>query len=91
MKGKGRGPRQVRIGIIRDRAFNFYYPENLEALVNEGAELVFINSFKDRLPEVDGLYIGGGFPEFFLKELEKNRGLRKDIAKAIEARPSGLC
>jgi len=76
---------KVRIGIIRDHAFNFYYPENLEALVNEGAELVFINSFKDRLPEVDGLYIGGGFPEFFLKELEKNRGLRKDIAKAIEA------
>ena len=79
------GTVKVRIGVIRDCAFNFYYPENLEALVNEGAELVFINSFKDRLPEVDGLYIGGGFPEFFLKELEKNRGLRKDIAKAIKA------
>jgi len=89
LKGTNEGKRErseaIRIGIIRDRAFNFYYPENLEALVNEGAELVFINSFKDRLPEVDGLYIGGGFPEFFLKELEKNRGLRKDIAKAIEA------
>jgi cobyrinic acid a,c-diamide synthase len=78
------GTVKARIGVIRDCAFNFYYPENLEALVNEGAELVFINSFKDRLPEVDGLYIGGGFPEFFLKELEKNRGLRKDIAKAIK-------
>jgi cobyrinic acid a,c-diamide synthase len=84
-EGKRERPEAIRIGIIRDHAFNFYYPENLEALVNEGAELVFINSFKDRLPEVDGLYIGGGFPEFFLKELEKNRGLRKDIAKAIEA------
>ncbi|MGZ3494197.1 MAG: cobyrinate a,c-diamide synthase [Thermodesulfobacteriota bacterium] len=77
------GTKKVRIGIIRDRAFNFYYPENLEALVNEGAELLFIDSFKDRLPKVDGLYIGGGFPEFFLKEVEGNRKLRQGIAKAI--------
>ncbi len=76
---------KVRIGIFRDRIFNFYYPENLETLSHEGAELIFINSLKDRLPPVDGLYIGGGFPEFFLEKLEKNRGLRKDIAKAIEA------
>jgi len=75
---------KVRIGIIRDRAFNFYYPENLEALVNQGAEFIFVNSFKDRLPKVDGLYIGGGFPEFFLKELEENGELRGDIAKAVE-------
>jgi cobyrinic acid a,c-diamide synthase len=78
------GTVKARIGVIRDCAFNFYYPENLEALANEGAELLFINSFKDRLPKLDGLYIGGGFPEFFLKELEKNRGLRKDIASAVE-------
>jgi len=78
------GTQKVRIGIIRDRAFNFYYPENLEALVDKGAELVFINSIKDRLPKVDGLYIGGGFPEFFLEDLEKNRELREDIANAIE-------
>jgi cobyrinic acid a,c-diamide synthase len=75
---------KVKIGIMRDHVFNFYYPENLEALVNEGAELIIINSVKDRLPKVDGLYIGGGFPEFFLKELEKNRALRKDIVKAVE-------
>jgi len=78
------GAKKVRIGIIRDRAFNFYYPENLEALANEGAELLFINSFKDRLPKADGLYIGGGFPEFFLRELEGNRGLRGDIAEAVQ-------
>ena len=78
------GAKKVRIGIIRDRAFNFYYPENLEALADEGAELIFINSFKDRLPKVDGLYIGGGFPEFFLRELEGNRGLRGDIAEAVQ-------
>jgi cobyrinic acid a,c-diamide synthase len=75
---------KAKIGIMRDRAFNFYYPENLEALKNEGAQLIFINSFIDRLPEVDGLYFGGGFPEFFLEDLEKNSELRADIAKAIE-------
>ena len=78
------GTQKVRIGVIRDRAFNFYYPENLEALADEGARLIFINSFKDRLPKVDGLCVGGGFPEFFLKELEGNRGLRGDIADAIQ-------
>jgi cobyrinic acid a,c-diamide synthase len=84
VRGKA-GTKKVQIGILRDRAFNFYYPENLEALMNANAKLIFINSLKDRLPEVDGLYIGGGFPEFFLKELGKNRGLRKDIANAVEA------
>jgi cobyrinic acid a,c-diamide synthase len=77
-------PIKAKIGIIRDRAFNFYYPENLEALKKEGAQLLFINSLKDRLPSVDGLYIGGGFPEFFLEDLEKNRELRQDITNAIE-------
>jgi cobyrinic acid a,c-diamide synthase len=81
---KVRRAKTVRIGILRDRAFNFYYPENFEALVNEGAELFFIDSFKDRLPKVDGLYIGGGFPEFFLKELEGSRSLRHDIAEAVQ-------
>ena len=76
---------KARIAVIRDRAFHFYYPENLEALTRAGAELVFINSLQDRLPTpMDGLYIGGGFPEFFLNELEGNRGLRQDIACAIE-------
>ncbi len=81
---KGSRGNRVKIGVVRDRAFNFYYPENLEALTQKGAELVFINSFKDRLPNVDGLYIGGGFPEFFLEEIEGNRELRQEIAKAAE-------
>jgi cobyrinic acid a,c-diamide synthase len=83
--GKTKSLRTIRIGIVRDCAFNFYYPENLEALTDREVELVFIDSLKDRLPSVDGLYIGGGFPEFFLEDLEKNRGLREDIARAIEA------
>jgi cobyrinic acid a,c-diamide synthase len=74
----------AKIGVPCDRAFNFYYPENLEALSRAGAKLVFINSMRDRLPEVDGLYIGGGFPEFFLEELEANSELRRDIAEAVE-------
>ena len=75
----------VKVGVMRDRVFNFYYPENLEALQQAGAELVFINSLQDqKLPDIDGLYIGGGFPEFFLAELETNSGLRQDIAHAVE-------
>ena len=67
-----------------DQVFSFYYPENLEALSRAGAELTFINSLRDRLPEIDGLYIGGGFPEFFLEKLEANCGLRRDIADAAD-------
>jgi len=81
---KGKGLPRVRIGVIFDEVFNFYYPENLEGLKDAGADLVFIHSLRDRLPRVDGLYIGGGFPEFFLEQLERNNGLRRDIAEGIE-------
>ncbi|WP_460001005.1 cobyrinate a,c-diamide synthase [Paradesulfitobacterium aromaticivorans] len=83
-------PRQgfpVRIGVLRDRVFNFYYPENLQALRHSGAEVLVINSLTDVcLPEdLDGLYIGGGFPEVFAAELESNRRLREAIHAATEA------
>ena len=81
---RGNGTPKVKLGVMLDQVFNFYYPENLEALIQENAELIFINSLRDPLPSVDGLYIGGGFPEFFLEELEKNYGLRKEIAQAID-------
>jgi len=75
----------VRLGVMLDRVFTFYYPENLEALTRAGADLVFIDSIQNQsLPDIDGLYIGGGFPEMFLEELEANRSLREDIARAIE-------
>jgi cobyrinic acid a,c-diamide synthase len=78
-------PKQVKIGVISDQVFNFYYPENLEALKREGAEIVLINSIRDaKLPEIDALYIGGGFPELFLPELEANVSLRQNIKNAIE-------
>ena len=75
----------AQIGVILDQAFNFYYPENLEALRQAGANLVFINSLLDQgLPHIDGLYIGGGFPELFMERLEANRQLRYDIAQAAK-------
>ncbi len=75
----------IKIGIARDRVFNFYYQNNIEALIQEGAELIPFNTLYDpKLPEMNGLYIGGGFPEVFLKELERNESLRMDIHKHIE-------
>jgi cobyrinic acid a,c-diamide synthase len=63
-----------RIGIIRDSAFQFYYPENLEALAAEGAEVVFISPLIDQtLPDLDALYIGGGFPETHARQLANNK------------------
>ncbi len=63
----------VRIGVIRDSAFQFYYPENIEALVSRGAEIVYLSPLKDqKLPELDALYIGGGFPETHAEPLSAN-------------------
>jgi cobyrinic acid a,c-diamide synthase len=76
-------PTVARIGVIRDRAFSFYYPENLEALADAGAGLIFVDALRDpRLPDLDALYIGGGFPEMFMQELAANRSLRLDIQAA---------
>ncbi|MBO8127902.1 MAG: hydrogenobyrinic acid a,c-diamide synthase (glutamine-hydrolyzing) [Peptococcaceae bacterium] len=77
------GSRPV-IGVARDRAFSFYYPENLEALEEAGARLVFVDTLEGRLPELDGLYIGGGFPEIFARELEANEGMRRDVRDVVE-------
>lgn len=76
----------LTIGIFRDQAFSFYYPENLEALEERGAKLSFIDAINTpRLPPVDALYIGGGFPEQFLEPLSQNQLFRQDIRQAIEA------
>ena len=74
-----------RIGIARDRAFGFYYADDLDALEAAGATLVPFNTLADaHLPEVDALYIGGGFPEACAVELEANTTLRGEIRQAIE-------
>jgi len=76
----------LRIGIAKDRAFGFYYPDDLEALAQAGAEIVPVNMLADaKLPEIDGLIIGGGFPEMFMAELEANASLRADVRRAAEA------
>jgi len=76
----------VRIAIARDAAFGFYYVDDLEALAQAGAKLLFFDSLQDtHLPECDGLFIGGGFPESFLDALSANASLRTDIRTKIEA------
>ena len=75
----------VRIAIARDRAFSFYYPDDLAALEAAGAELVPFDTLRDsRLPRADGLFIGGGFPETCMTELEANVAMRTAVREAIE-------
>ncbi len=89
---QARGPSErrtgadVRLGVARDAAFGFYYPGDLEALRAAGAELVCIDTLRDTaLPDVDGLFLGGGFPEMHMAELAANTGLRAAIRGAIRA------
>ncbi|WP_457577568.1 cobyrinate a,c-diamide synthase [Desulfomarina sp.] len=78
--------KDVRIGVLRDAAFQFYYAENLEALERCGAELVFLNAMTDSgLPPLDGLYIGGGFPETGARLLAENRDFRRSVKDAAES------
>lgn len=70
----------TKIGILQDISFSFYYPEVFDFLKMSGVKIEIINSLTDkRLPEIDVLYIGGGFPEVFAKELEENDSLRRSI------------
>jgi cobyrinic acid a,c-diamide synthase len=76
---------KVKIGILQDAAFQFYYSENLEALEKAGAQLVPMNALHDKmLPELDGLYIGGGFPETSAGALAANTAFRQSVKKAAE-------
>jgi len=75
----------VRIGIARDAAFGFYYPGDLDALRAAGAELVSFDALHaEHLPPVDGVFIGGGFPETHMEALAANAGLRRELHDAIE-------
>jgi len=78
-------PKSVRIGVFRDAAFQFYYPENLEALTREGASLVEISPLRDREPgDVEALYIGGGFPEMLAPALSENTAFLGSLRRSIE-------
>ncbi|MDE6627092.1 MAG: cobyrinate a,c-diamide synthase [Lachnospiraceae bacterium] len=76
----------VRLAVARDEAFSFYYSENMELLQEMGAELVEFSPIHDEsLPEdIDGLLLGGGYPENFSGELEKNVSMRRAIRRACE-------
>lgn len=83
------GGRPVRIGLPRDRAFAFYYEANLSALRAAGADIVEFSSLEGGLPAgLDGLYLGGGYPELFAEQLQANRQLRAELgAFADSGRP----
>lgn len=77
---------RVRIGIARDRAFCFYYKENRNLLERLGCELVYFSPLEDSaLPEgVDGLLLGGGYPELYAKELSANQSMLQSVRRAAE-------
>ena len=75
-------------GLVRDQAFQFYYPENLEALTREGAKVIEISPLQDAaLPDVDALYIGGGFPETAAQGLADNESFRQSLRRAVDNGP----
>lgn len=78
--------KKLRLAYINDSAFGFYYPGDLEALQKAGAELIEVNSLSDKqLPDnIDGLFIGGGFPEEHIETLHDNQSFRESIHQAIE-------
>ena len=73
------------IAVLRDKAFSFYYPENLEALVSSGAELVYLSPLSDPgIPDdVVGVYAGGGFPEVYAQQLSENTSFIDSLGARI--------
>ena len=72
----------IKIGVAIDEIFTFYYKETLESLEDNGAKIVPFSPYKDEeIPDVDALYIGGGYPEVFKKDLSQNEFMLKSINK----------
>ncbi len=85
-EGEGEGAPAVKIGVAMDEAFQFYYPANFDLLKAAGAELVFWSPLMDSiLPAVDGLYLGGGYPELYARELSANVTMREAIRAFAES------
>lgn len=76
---------RVAIGVMRDSAFQFYYEENLEALRARGARIIDVSPLRDRgIPDIDALYIGGGFPETHVIPLSENMDFKGSVIRAVE-------
>jgi cobyrinic acid a,c-diamide synthase len=84
---KEKNPKQkTTIAVARDESFNFYYQDNLDALQKKGAKLEFFSPVSDlKVPDCDGIYIGGGFPEVLGEALEKNYRMKKKIKRLAES------
>ena len=79
---KSTEPESVTIGIIRDSAFQFYYPDNIDALENLGAKIIFISPLlEESIPDVHAIYMGGGFPETHAPQLAGNKAFRENLKK----------
>ena len=78
--------KNIQIGVAKDAAFSFYYEDSLDLLREMGAEIVFFSPLKDeQLPQrLDGLWIGGGYPELYAKELSANDSFKKSLKSALE-------
>ncbi len=77
--------KDIKLGLVRCSAFGFYYPDDLQALQDAGAEIIEIDPcHESELPQIDALFIGGGFPETHMNELEANKTLRSAIKTAID-------
>ncbi len=77
--------KSVKIGVCKDAVFQFYYEDNLEELERQGAKLIFFSPLSDKtIPDVDLIYIGGGFPETNAEKLSQNSEFKKELKSLIE-------
>jgi cobyrinic acid a,c-diamide synthase len=77
---------KIKIGVFYDKSFGFYYQDDIENIQQSGCDIIYIDSVKDtKLPKIDGLFIGGGFPEINASNISKNKNLIKDVKKFIDS------